>query len=117
MLRKRNSIEIGREIKRLRKKQRLTQEQFSEKLGVDPTLISKIETGKKSNLTNDLLIDIAEICQVTLNDLCYEREEKTGNWDEEDHTLKSDIQEVAEIMKGLSVEERAFLMKMIRGVA
>lgn len=39
-------ILIGLKIKEIRKKSNLTQEQFSEKIGIEPPSLSNIENGK-----------------------------------------------------------------------
>ena len=38
-------IQLGQKIQMLRKKRRLTQEQFAELIGIDPKNVSKIENG------------------------------------------------------------------------
>ena len=41
-----NKFQIGQKIKEIRKKSRLTQEFFSEKIGIEPSSLSNIENGK-----------------------------------------------------------------------
>ena len=55
-LRSLSQDEICNRIKKLRRE---FQEALSEKLGVDPTFISKLETGKLANLNIDILQGIA----------------------------------------------------------
>ena len=113
-LEKRNADEIGAEIKRLRKESGMTQERFAEILGIDSTLVSKIERGRKSNLTIDLLQDIAEVFGVTVNDICYFQSsvesEETGIEKGEEVAFKA-----FEIMKELPEAQQEFLLKMLKG--
>ena len=55
-----SNIEIGKRIKAIRRSAHLTQAQLAEKVHVDPTLISKVETGSKSNLDIGLMNNIAK---------------------------------------------------------
>ena len=107
-----NNWEIGKRIQRYRKMIGMSQETLSEALCADPTIISRIENGRKPNLTVDLLILIAEMIGVTLNDLCY----STAGPPTEPVSpeLQSDYKEVMQILRSLPETERAFLMKMIR---
>lgn len=41
-----NKYKIGQKIKEIRKKSQLTQEFFSEKIGIEPSSLSNIENGK-----------------------------------------------------------------------
>lgn len=41
-----DKILIGQKIKEIRKKHKLTQEKFCEKIGIEPSSLSNIETGK-----------------------------------------------------------------------
>lgn len=110
-----DNVGIGKKIQKYRKSLRMSQETLAEALCVDPTLVSRIENGRKSNLTIDLLLQIAEKLNVTLNDICYgaagqEPDGKNG-------PLRADQREVSEILGKLSGPERSFLMKMIRAAA
>lgn len=107
-----NNDEIGKRIQQYRKKLKMSQEKFAEVLGVDPTLVSRIENGRKSNLTIDLLIQIAEALRVTLNDLCYHTAGSLP--DRLSPELESEQKEVLQVLCSLPETERAFLMKMIR---
>ena len=107
-----NNREMGKKIQRYRKLIGMSQETLSEALCADPTLISRIENGRKPNLTVDILILIAETIGVTLNDLCY----RTAGPPTEPVSpeLQSDHKEVMQVLRRLPETERAFLMKMIR---
>ena len=113
---KRNADEIGAEIRRLRKaSNNMRQEELAEKLGIEATAISKIEHGKKSNLTIDLLQDIADVFGITVNDICYKCdcvENVNAGCDEGETAL-----EAYEIIKTLPEAQQEFLLKMIRGAA
>lgn len=111
------SIEgIGKKILKYRRYCKLSQESLAEAVGIDASMLSKIENGRKSNLTVDLLIQIAEVFHVTMDDLCYDTgtdlisEDKKGS-------LLADQVEAARILESLSDIERFFLMKMLRGAA
>lgn len=109
-----NNEEIGKRIRERRNLLKMSQESFAEAVGVDSTLISRVENGKKSNLTIDLLIPIAEIFNITVNELCYETAGIVS--ETKDKALLSDQKEAVQILERLSDLERGFLMKMLRGV-
>ena len=106
---------IGKMIQKYRRTHKMSQEEFAEAVGVDASMISKIENGRKSNLTVDLLMQIAGVFHVTMDALCYDDAGETP--EEEEGTLLSDQREAARILERLSDTERAFLMKMLRGAA
>lgn len=108
-----NNEEIGKRIRERRNRLKMSQESFAEAVGVDSTLISRVENGKKSNLTIDLLIPIAEIFNITVNELCYETAGIAA--ETKDMALLSDQKEAVQILERLSDMERGFLMKMLRG--
>ena len=57
-------VETGKRIKGLRDKHELTQIEFAEKINVDRSFVSKMETGIKSP-SIDLLVEIAVMFDVT----------------------------------------------------
>lgn len=59
---------IGARIKELRKKATLSQEQLSERIGIDPKHLSRIELGKSFS-SLETLEGIASVFQVELKDL------------------------------------------------
>lgn len=63
-----NSIIIGNQIQRARKKSKMTQQQMAEKIGTNEKYVSNIETGK-SRCSLGLLIDIANLLEVSIDDL------------------------------------------------
>lgn len=108
-----NNEEIGKRIRERRNRLKMSQEAFAEAIGVYPSLISRIENGRISNLTIDLLIQIAEIFNITVNELCYETAGTSS--EAKEMALLSDQKEAARILERLSDMERSFLMKMLRG--
>ena len=64
-----NLITIGENIKRYRLKAKITQKELAEKIGVTHFWICKLENGKQSNTTINLLIAISEELNVDLNEL------------------------------------------------
>ncbi len=106
---------IGKKIQKYRRSYGLSQENLAEELGIDTTMISKIENGRKSNLPVDLLMDIAAFFHVTIDALCYDNAGKEH--DDSSGSLISDQKEAARILERLSAQERAFMMKILRGAA
>ena len=64
-----NLITIGENIKRYRLKANITQKELAEKIGVTHFWICKLENGKQSNTTINLLIAISEELNIDLNEL------------------------------------------------
>ena len=64
-----NLITIGENIKRYRLKANITQKELAQKIGVTHFWICKLENGKQSNTTINLLIAISEELNVDLNEL------------------------------------------------
>ena len=62
-----NKILLGKRIKELREKRRLTQDQLSEKVGMAQKNLSKIECGRTFPSRN--LVEIANALDVSLPDL------------------------------------------------
>ena len=121
-LRSLSQDDICKRIKKLRREfrypdgGRLTQEALSEKLGVDPTFISKLETGKLANLNIDILQGIAAELGLTVNDLCYEKQEeaKTIPFPETGKNLEQDVSEAGDIIRNLTEDQRKMIMNMLR---
>lgn len=65
-------MEIGKRIRRFRQERGITQEELAYEIDSSAAYISNIERGiKKPSLQK--LFDIADIFQITLNDLIYEK--------------------------------------------
>lgn len=56
-------------IKEYREKQNMSQEELSEKSGVSRTIISELETGKRSVTKTDTLCKIALALNVTIREI------------------------------------------------
>ena len=70
--RKRTRVEIGAEIKRLRKENNMTQVSLGMKVHVDSAKISRLELGTDTALDTILLMDICEVLHTTMERVCYE---------------------------------------------
>lgn len=71
-------IQLGQKIQNIRKKKRLTQEQFAELIGIDPKNVSKIENGNNypssetlTAIANALGVDVYELF-VFNNEISYD---------------------------------------------
>lgn len=67
-------IQLGQKIQMLRKKRRLTQEQFAELIGIDPKNVSKIENGNNYP-SAETLTSIAKALEVDIYELFVFKEE------------------------------------------
>lgn len=63
-----NPILLGKRVKQLRENKKLTQEQFSEILGIGSKHLSKIETGEKTPSLG-LVILMANALDISANDI------------------------------------------------
>lgn len=66
--------QLGQKIQMLRKKRRLTQEQFAELIGIDPKNVSKIENGNNYP-SAETLTSIAKALEVDIYELFVFKEE------------------------------------------
>jgi transcriptional regulator with XRE-family HTH domain len=60
---------ISANIKKLRKKHNLSQEQLAQKAGITYSTLIKIESGKNQNPTLDTITKIADVFQITIDEL------------------------------------------------
>ncbi len=67
-------IQLGQKIQMLRKKRRLTQDQFAELIGIDPKNVSKIENGNNYP-SAETLTSIAKALEVDIYELFVFKEE------------------------------------------
>jgi transcriptional regulator with XRE-family HTH domain len=81
---------LGANIKYYRKKQRLSQEQLSEKLEISPKHLSTIETGA-TFISAELLEKLTQTLQISASALFYDVEETAS-----DDTLLSLIDQIVE---------------------
>jgi bacteriophage CI repressor helix-turn-helix domain len=70
--------EVGKRIAKLRELLGYNQEQYSQKINISRSALSKIEIGDRSP-SIDLLIEIAELSGVTLDYLILGRTPQEGN--------------------------------------
>lgn len=70
--------EVGKRIAKLRELLGYNQEQYSQKINISRSALSKIEIGDRSP-SIDLLIEIAELSGVTLDYLILGRTQQDGN--------------------------------------
>jgi len=71
-------VQVGARIKLLRKQKKLTQAQLAKVVGVDATLINKIEKGHTTSSLNTLN-KIAEALNVSIIDLLEEYSQKNDH--------------------------------------
>ena len=95
---------IGKKIKEIRKRENLTQELFSEKIGIEPSSLSNIENGKSfpSMVT---VINITDKFNVSFNDF----------FDTEYLINENDLeQEIINIIKKQSYKNKQLIFKIIK---
>ena len=68
-MKKNNLITIGENIKKFRLLANITQKELAEKIGITHYWVCKLERGKQSNTTINLLISISEELKINLNQL------------------------------------------------
>lgn len=73
-----NTIGSGDRIRKMRKEYQLTQEQLADELGISREYLGKIETGKRG-ASIDILIQISEIYDVSLDYVILGKDKKQGN--------------------------------------
>ena len=66
---KNETITIGKNIKKYRLIEKITQKELANKIGVSHFWICKLERGKNNNTTLNLLISISEELKINLNEL------------------------------------------------
>lgn len=65
-----NYFEIGQRIRKIRRAQRLSQDELASKIGISTTHMSHIETGN-TKLSLAVLVDIATVLDVRTDDLLF----------------------------------------------
>ena len=109
---------IGENIKRLRKKAKLTQPELAEKLGVTPKVISDYETSK-ANPPTDRLPVIATFFNISVDELIgtkqidYATILENGNGHRHGNSRSAKL---LELFDQLSPEEQRTTLKQIRGI-
>ena len=103
---RRTREEIGTEIKRLRKKHGYTQLKLGMLVSVDPSKISKLESGAEAAIDTLLLMDICDVFNISLDSLCYVLVVQKH----------ADAEEALTIIMNADPIERKILMKMLRAI-
>ena len=112
--RMRDISEIGKTIADIRKTSGMTQQVLADKVFEGMTTISKIEKGRRPNLSVDLLQRIAGALGVSMNDLCYAAPDSLPSTESGVDQLTN---EAISILQGLSPEDKAAAIRMLRGLA
>jgi transcriptional regulator with XRE-family HTH domain len=103
---KNTKVLLGKRIKELRKDKGLSQDQLSEKIGIDPKHLSRVELGKSFPYM-ETLEAIAESLEVDVKDLF------------EFHHLKAEKitpRSIENLLKGASEEKLRLAYKIIKAV-
>ncbi|GAA2966798.1 helix-turn-helix domain-containing protein [Lentilactobacillus parakefiri] len=101
-----NEVNIGEIIKAKRAKAKMTQETLAELAGISIDYLSKLETGKRTNLSATTLLKIAHALNTTTDSLL------TGNSSNKNSELTLDAQEqlLLKRLHTLNKESRADLI-------
>lgn len=97
---------LGARIKELRKARRLSQDQLSEKINIDPKHLSRIEVGK-SYPSLDTLEKIAKALNVEIKDL-FEFMHHTGS--------KELSENISRLLKESDEEKLRLILKITRAI-
>lgn len=92
-----NMKQSGERIRQLRLKSELTQEQIAGKLNIDRSFYGRVEAGR-SGCSVDLLIQLSELFEVSLDYLILGRYSMTTFKDKEKLLLKEDIDKVINLL-------------------
>ncbi|MEW6419864.1 MAG: helix-turn-helix transcriptional regulator [Nitrospirota bacterium] len=97
---------LGARIKELRKAKRLSQDQLSEKINIDPKHLSRIEVGK-SYPSLDTLEKIAEALGVEIKDL----------FEFMHHARSKEIGEnISKLLKGVEEDKLRLIFKVVKAI-
>ena len=97
---------IGENIRRIRKRQRMTQDFFAESIGIEPSNLSNIENGKSfpSALT---IINIQKKFQISTEEI----------FDSDDfNTIKNIEKEMYHILEELDEKKKRLVWKIIKAI-
>jgi transcriptional regulator with XRE-family HTH domain len=95
---------IGKNIEKHRKLQRLTRKELSEKADINIKTLEFIERGKTDNPSLDKIVAIAETLDVPISELIYGESEKTTSFtDDELKTLKSSKDALKKLRDALDI--------------
>ncbi len=90
-----DQIKIGKFISACRKKQKLTQAELAEKLGITDRAVSKWETGK-SMPDSSIMLTLCEILRISVTDLLYGEVITMDNYKDKTEQLLIDIKKQKE---------------------
>ena len=95
---------IGKKIKEIRKRTRLTQELFSEKIGIEPSSLSNIENGK-SFPSMQTILNIAEKFNISFNDF----------FDNDYLTEEKELEkEIIDIIKNQPYQNKQIIYRLVK---
>lgn len=104
--RKRTRVEIGAEIKRLRKENNMTQVSLGMQLHVDQSKISKLESGTDLTLDFSIIMEICEIFKISLDELFFIIDDEA----------EKDGKRAYRIIRNLESVKRNTVMDMLSGL-
>lgn len=106
-----NQIKIGRFIAECRKKNKLTQMQLAERLGITDRAISKWENGK-SMPDSSIMLDLCKELKITVNDLLSGEVVTMDNYNKE---LEGNLFEI--IKQKEQADRRLLTIEIVMGIA
>lgn len=95
---------IGQRIRRIRKAQRLSQEQLAERVGISTTHMSHIETGN-TKLSLPVLVELSKVLCVGTDDLLF---------NQPSHPKETALDAVRETLDACSPNEVKIIAEIIR---
>lgn len=96
---------LGLRIKEIRQNRKISQEKLSEKLGVDPKYLSRIEVGKATP-SLDLLVKVAGLLNVEVKALF-----------EFSHLENAEKKvQIQDLLNGVTEEQQKLIIKLIKAV-
>lgn len=96
---------LGLRIKEIRQSRKISQEKLSEKLGIDPKYLSRIEVGKATP-SLDILIKLAGELKVDVKDV----------FEFSHFEVSGEKNQIEAMLKGISEEQRKLIIKLIKAV-
>ena len=92
---------VGGKIREYRKRNKMTQKELGEKIGVKDNTVSAYERGAASP-EQDMLFAISDVFDISINDLFPEKKHTT-----------SEFENALKLAKNLDIEDMEFLNKLI----
>lgn len=106
---------IGERIKQMREKRRWSQLMLSEKAGINNSVLSRIESGKRP-VEDSLLMKFAEILECSSDYLLGRSDEPTLTEHQYNEALKH-YGDLIELIESMPEEKREFYLQRIRDFA